>query len=207
MTFTLVPNSGQSLGQTRIPINTNFSVIQTAQDVNHVALNSVGAGKHKFLQMPNQGTPPTTAANESGIFAYLDPVNADSEVYFRRENKTGAFAAITKDLPITSIPITAAGVFNSTGSLLGRSFNMAAATRNSLGVFTINFTQALPTTNYIILCTPQYTGSGVTDNIVTCRINTKAVGSAQIVFTLRSGGSNQLFDPTSFSVMVWSGLS
>ena len=86
MTYTLLPNSGQSLGQTRSSIRTNFSLIQTAQNTNHVAIDGSGAGKHKFLQMPEQGSAPATAANEAGFYAKVGTNPAQSNLFFRGES-------------------------------------------------------------------------------------------------------------------------
>lgn len=86
MTYTLLPNSGQSLGQTRADIRTNFSLIQTAQDTNHVALGLASQGKHKFLQMPEQGSAPATAANEAGFYSKVGTLPAESNLFFRGES-------------------------------------------------------------------------------------------------------------------------
>lgn len=68
MSYTVLPNSGQSLGVTRAPINTNFSLIQSVFAENHVGFNNVGAGKHKFVVMPQQGSAPTTIAGEAALY-------------------------------------------------------------------------------------------------------------------------------------------
>ena len=79
MTYTVLPNSGQSLGVTRVPINTNFSLIQSVFAVNHVGFNNGGAGKHKFVQMPAQGTSPGTAAAETAIYSRTALVGGSNE--------------------------------------------------------------------------------------------------------------------------------
>ena len=92
MTYILVPNSGQSLDQTRDPIRTNFSLIQTAQNQNHVGLGDSDQGKHKFLQMPDQGSAPPVASNECGF--YGKAVSGVSQLFFRGEN-TGSEYQLT----------------------------------------------------------------------------------------------------------------
>ena len=79
-----VPQAGQTLGNTRQPINTNFALIDTVEAVNHVGFNLTGAGKHKFLQMPDQASAPTTAANEGGL--YVKAVTGSSELFYRKES-------------------------------------------------------------------------------------------------------------------------
>ena len=88
MTFsTDVPISGDSLGGTRDRIRTNFQVISTALAINHEAFGSaLGQGKHKFLQMPEQASAPTTAANEAGFYSKVGTNPAESNLFFRGES-------------------------------------------------------------------------------------------------------------------------
>lgn len=62
------PASGGTLSGTRDPIRNNFTQIQTVSNVNHVDYDDADQGKHKFLQMPTQGSAPTTAATEGGLY-------------------------------------------------------------------------------------------------------------------------------------------
>lgn len=83
MTFTPnIPTATQSLGQTQQPIQDNFNVINTTLSVNHVAMNSSGAGKHKYVQMPQQGSAPGANANE-GVF-YTKSAPTGTELFYRR---------------------------------------------------------------------------------------------------------------------------
>lgn len=84
-----VPQSGQTLGNTRIPINTNFFVIDRAFKVNHVAFSTSDEGKHKFLQMPEQGSAPSTAINEGGLYTKVGTNPAETNLFFRAENSGG----------------------------------------------------------------------------------------------------------------------
>jgi len=75
----------------------NFGQINTVVAVNHEAFNTGNAGKHKFLQMPEQVAAPTTAANEGGV--YTKAVSGATQLFFREESNgterqlTGAFTA------------------------------------------------------------------------------------------------------------------
>ena len=90
MTFTRnIPISGDSLGGTRDRVRTNFQEIDTVNSVNHVAFNSLGEGKHKFLQMPVQASSPVTAADEAGLFA-LDDSSGVPQLYFKGDNTAAA---------------------------------------------------------------------------------------------------------------------
>ena len=66
MTYTLgVPSDGQSLGNSKIPIRTNFSDLFTYLAKNHFDLNLTNGGKHRFIEIPNvasQVTVPDTSA-------------------------------------------------------------------------------------------------------------------------------------------------
>jgi hypothetical protein len=84
MTYTILPNSGQSLGVTRIPINTNFSLIQSVFDKNHIDFNAPGPGKHKFLQMPVQSAAPSTLSSEGAFYSKTS--KGDAQAFWRFEN-------------------------------------------------------------------------------------------------------------------------
>lgn len=70
MTYTRqIPVSGDSLGGTRDRIRTNFQQIDTVMAVNHVAFNSSGEGKHKFVQTPDQTADVASGVNEPVLYA------------------------------------------------------------------------------------------------------------------------------------------
>ena len=92
MTYTSdIPASGETLGGTRARINANFQEIATLEAVNHVAFNSAGEGKHKFLQIPeiNTQTPstiPATTADEGAIYTKVGTNPAQTNLFFRGES-------------------------------------------------------------------------------------------------------------------------
>lgn len=87
MTYTTnIPVTGDTLGGTRDRIRTNFQLINTVMAVNHVTFNESGAGKHKFLQMPEQVSAPTVSANEAGFYCKVGADPAESNLFFRAEN-------------------------------------------------------------------------------------------------------------------------
>lgn len=112
-----VPVSGDSLGGTRDRIRVNFGLISSVMAVNHVAFNTSGSGKHKFLQMPEQPgsigqvgapTPPTTSANEAGLYAKVGTNPAEANLVFRGESDgfeyqlTRAYSSSTSSFANTS---------------------------------------------------------------------------------------------------------
>lgn len=88
MTLINVPLSGQTLGNTRVSINTNFNVISDAFEVDHVAYNApLGQqGKHNKVTMPVQGASPTTLANEVALFSQTSTLSTVPEMALRRAN-------------------------------------------------------------------------------------------------------------------------
>lgn len=85
MTYTNnIPQSTDDPTASQPLILANFQAIATVVNKNHVDFNDSDEGKHKFLQMPEQSSAPTTAANEGGL--YTKESNSITELYFRRES-------------------------------------------------------------------------------------------------------------------------
>lgn len=103
-----IPQSGQTLGQTQAAVNTNFTIIRTVQQVNHEDFDNANEGKHKFLQMPEQVSAPTTAANEAGFYSKVGTNPAETNLFFRAEGSgfeyqmTSAISASTGRFGSTS---------------------------------------------------------------------------------------------------------
>lgn len=90
MSYTIRPNVGDTLANTRDPIRTNFTVLQDRFNENHVLLDGgSGGGKHKFLQMPEQSTSPSTAVNEGALFTDVGTSPAETNLFFRAEDSGG----------------------------------------------------------------------------------------------------------------------
>jgi len=91
MTYTPdIPISGNSLGSTRDRIRVNFQETAAVLAINHIAFNTTGKGKHKYLQMPEVTASafgvPTTLANEGGVYVEVGTNPAESNLFFRGEN-------------------------------------------------------------------------------------------------------------------------
>lgn len=73
MAYIIIPNAGDKLKISQGQIQTNFSDLKNTFDVNHVALTGLGGdeGKHKFLQMPDQGAAPAVGATEYTLYSAL----------------------------------------------------------------------------------------------------------------------------------------
>lgn len=88
MALNNTPQVGQNLNQTQSPIQTNFSVLDTAFSINHVGYNQSGAGKHNLVTLPVQPNPPTTTvtpttlANEWAIYTQND-TNSNPQIFLQ----------------------------------------------------------------------------------------------------------------------------
>lgn len=103
------PASGETLGNTRDIIRNNLDALQKTQDVNHVAMNAAGQGKHRIIQMPTAlsgASRPATAAGEIALFQRS--VNGTNNLMWRRQN----IAANGEDIQLTAniVPGTIAAV-------------------------------------------------------------------------------------------------
>jgi hypothetical protein len=98
MTFTTdIPISGDSLGSTRDRIRGNFQETAAVMAINHVAFNTVGKGKHKFLQMPEQGSAPSVLVDEAGFYAKVATNPAEANLFFRGENNGKEYQLTSAD--------------------------------------------------------------------------------------------------------------
>lgn len=94
-----IPQSTDDPSQSQSQILANFQALNTFLSVNHVSLNDGNQGKHSFLQLPEQSSAPTTAANEGGL--YTKEVSGSTQLFFREESSgserqlTSAFSAAT----------------------------------------------------------------------------------------------------------------
>jgi len=154
MTYTQnLPVSGDSLGGTRDRIRVNFQQIATVEAVNHVAFNSTGEGKHKFLQMPEQASAPTTAVDEGGFYAKVGTSPAESNLFFRGENSGYEYQLTHVDSSLTASFSTSAGTNDSGwtflpgGMLLQYGLRSVAASGSAT---TITYPKAFATAVYSI---------------------------------------------------------
>jgi hypothetical protein len=141
MTFNpATPASGQSLGSSRPQVNTNFNSLRTtisnSVQPNHIDVNSTGAGKHVFVQMPVQ-TPAAAnlpSASEGGLITQT--VSGKSELFYARDN-TATYTQLTKGNPT----ISASGSSYLPGGLI---IQWGTGTASSAGTIN-NFPIAFPT--------------------------------------------------------------
>lgn len=104
MPFISVPNTGQSLGQTRDQIRNNIDDIKDALEVNHEPLDTGQVGKHSLVEIRNNGF---TGPYSNGQYTlYTDTSNQSSTPQlFGVSKNLNSRVQLTEDLTNT-IPIT-----------------------------------------------------------------------------------------------------
>lgn len=140
MTFTAdIPMPGQKLGSSRTQVLGNFSNYNTVMSVNHIAPNSTGQGKHKFVEMPVPAVIPSTLVNEGGIFT--QSVGGVTLPFYQRDGNT---TVNQPALPMAqAVFITA----NTPGPVtIVNQYNINSIVYNSTGSYTITMSYNLPFT-------------------------------------------------------------
>jgi len=81
------PVSGQTLGNSRPIINSNFMTIQSVYDENHVDFNDANAGAHTHVDLLAQTMNPNPLATL--VSHYSKALSGVTEWYFQREQTAG----------------------------------------------------------------------------------------------------------------------
>lgn len=178
-----VPASGQSLGETRPTIQGNFADINTAFGANHIALTTSTDGKHKFLQMPEQGAPPSTGPNEGALYTKED--NSITNLFWRMENNgtDGTEVKMTGPAPLKS----AKGYTFLPGNLLIE-WGYASVPAGSPGTKTVTFPKAFGATPYSVQVTINNFISNSTKAVYTSNI----AASQFVIINTDSGNAHNV---------------
>lgn len=90
MTFQAnIPQSTDLISISQNDILQNFQALNTSWDVNHEGFNDPDAGKHTFVEMPNQASDPAGAATEMTLFSKL--ASGNSEIHYKRDSSANSF--------------------------------------------------------------------------------------------------------------------
>lgn len=103
MALNNVPLSGQTLNVTRVPINQNFSVIDTAFQVDHVDYNLAGQGQHNKVSFPTQNPVPAPQAGICQLYSQVSAITNQPELVFTHQ------AGSTAPLEAQIVEFTSAG--------------------------------------------------------------------------------------------------
>lgn len=165
MTFVLLPNAGQSLGQTRADIRENFNIIQDAFGRNHVSLNDGtpgNRGKHNFSEYVAQGSTPTIIAGECAT--YGRNFGGVTQLTFTQDG-TGNVYQLTRVIPASVARFSTNTNYTGTQSggwtFLpgGMLLQYGSKTSPGAGSSSITFPVAFTNAPYSIQLTPRNDGS------------------------------------------------
>lgn len=79
-----IPQATDDPSQSQPLLLGNFQEIAAAFNLNHGDFNTGEQGLHKFLQMPEQSSAPTTAANEGAL--YTKDSSGSTQLFWREES-------------------------------------------------------------------------------------------------------------------------
>lgn len=187
MTYTAdIPISGESLGSTRDRIRGNFQENAAVFAINHVAFNTLGKGKHKFLQMPNQASAPATLANEAGFYSKVGTNPAESNLFFRGENNGFEYQLTRANQANIATFSTATGWTYLPGGLIMQWGKQAGSSANTIPVtFPIMFTNPA----YSVQVIPERAASNPGDSTLTVIVTGSVSPSG---FTIGNVGSHTM---------------
>jgi len=128
MSFTSgIPQTGQTLGQTRDDVRNNFLNYYNTMSVNHVPPNGAlgfGQGKHTFCEFVTQGMSPATSANE--VATYCRAISAVPQLFLQKQSQIAGAADIQMSRVDTgALSATAGYSFLPGGAII--QWNIAAA--------------------------------------------------------------------------------
>lgn len=147
----LIPTASQRLKDSQPLIQTNFASIKDIIEINHVAFDQADAGKHKFMQMPEQAVAPASAANEMAL--YTKEQGGVSQLFVRRES-SGTEINITNDV------LKATDGYTRLPNGLIIKWGVKTVTRNILSAeLTFDATVAFSSAPYIVTVTQKF-GAG-----------------------------------------------
>jgi len=144
-----IPDSNDIQPISQSQIKTNFKELERQFSVDHDSLlEDKASGKHLKVTLPEVTSDPATAANEGCV--YTKDSGTQPELFYREES-SGDVVQLTEDGRRPSY-IKAFVSFDNTGVIIGEAYNVTSVT-GSL-VYTINFTNALADTNYLVVGNP-----------------------------------------------------
>jgi len=168
-----VPQAQDLISISQNDLLQNFQALDTSWNVNHVDFNDIGSGKHKFVEMPNQGSDPAGDGSEMTIFSKL--ASGNSEIHYKRDASANSFQLTSKD----PNPVVNGHTFLAGGLLLQWNF-LTGASKNDGAV--IIFPTAFGTTPFSLQLTASRNGTSV--NV----LNATSVSTTQ--FTLRTSSNS-----------------
>lgn len=142
MTFQAnIPLATDLISISQSDIKNNFTSLSTSWNVNHVDFNASGAGKHKFVSLPNQLVDPATAVSEVALYAKA--VAAIPTLFLRKESN-GSIIQMSGQDPIA---LTNGTTFLPGGIII----KWGQFSTNAGGTATPTFASAFPTNCFVVV--------------------------------------------------------
>jgi hypothetical protein len=139
-----IPQPTDNPSSSQDQILQNFQSISTTVAVNHVQFNDADQGKHKFLQMPEESSAPSTASNEGAL--YTKDTGSAPNLFWRNESN-GTEQQMTNTIPVTVSP--------------NRHWNFSDGLQIRLGIVThtgtntpVVFSSPFSSVEYTVMLTP-----------------------------------------------------
>lgn len=175
MTYTLgIPDANQSPATQQAPLQTNTNLVDQFFGVDHVRYTAAtDQGEHQKVTLTNVQADPVLVAPKSQLYSKAVSGPTDQQLFFANQAGTQQISGNAV------LPIKAWGTFDIgpaaayTSSLQGPSFNVDSVTTSSTAppsvppaapgqFFIVQMTNALPSTNYVVLANAKAKGAMTT---------------------------------------------
>lgn len=163
---TNIPQSGQKISSTQVPMQSNFQAISELINVNHVGFTDPNNyGMHTYLSLPAQGSAPSTSSSEMAIYCAASTGANPYEIYYRypsdgtivqlsgSSTDTGSSTGVATDgFAYLSSTLfmkwgTASGITTGTNTI---TFPTSSDIPVFSSIYTVYYTQASVATSYLI---------------------------------------------------------
>jgi hypothetical protein len=182
-----IPQSSDRLTDSQSDMLGNFQAIQALIDVNHYDFASPNQGKHFMVSMPAQSPAPMFAAGEVGLYAFLNSVTNQNELYI---NKTNQVTVTQIPATASSLSVLSAPAQGSAGwSYLPSGIYIAWGTATVSGNTLVTLPNPPPTQLLSVQLTP-VSGSSSYMNYQTVLNNIVSRSTFNVVGTLNGGASS-----------------
>lgn len=200
-----------SVAANKSKFQNNFTYIETQEQKDHFFdnANTNYDGHHQKIEMPSNSSVPALSTDMStGVTTINRTYTVDN---IATTNSIAAYEGKFKDIttgvshPFQFLPVLAWATFSQSGTTVGttNSFNITSIVRNSVGNYTVTFTDALPSDRYMV------TGSAIANagssNCFLGYQKTNTYTDRQTVSTVTiqvSGNNNDNAEPSFVSFIV-----
>jgi len=106
------PPDGFSLGQTKSQIRDNLDGTFQTVEVNHFTQNQSNPGKHRYLQLPAQGNPASTAAQEILLYNGGSTIGGTTNLWFSTYSNGSVNSSTSVQMTRREVPLNASNGYS-----------------------------------------------------------------------------------------------